>query len=271
MIKKVSELAGVLVIALKEGKEAGKVKEIVIDSLKNKILAIILEGEKWYEEARVVTSSVIKSAGEYAIIIESISSISKVSSNPEIVALLDKKIKEKGRRVITESGRLVGTVSEYFVNLQTQEVVAYELATDYIIPASAVITTGEDFLVVSDDVEKKIITDISQIEKKEKKVEEKKIQEQPQVKVKEEITSHLEKKAEEPQKKQPERETPPLNLNKIFEEKQKTFMLGRRLRKTLQDSEGGIIAEAGEIVTEEIINKAIEKGKFPELFMLCKP
>jgi uncharacterized protein YrrD len=271
MIKKSSELVGVLVISIKEGKEVGKVKEILIDPLKGKIIGMVLEGEKWYQEARVITSEAIRSLGEYAITIDSISSVSKVSSNPEIMNLLDKKIEEKTRKVITESGKLVGTVSEYFIDIQTQEIVAHELASDYIIPASAVLTVGEDVLVVSEDLEKKVITDISQLNKIEtKKISKPKIEEFKKEIPPEKITSPQEEKKQEfspePQKIE-KKESPPLNLNKIFEERQKAFMLGKRVKKRVEDSEGGIIAEAGEIVTEEIINKAKEKNKFVELFM----
>lgn len=53
----------------------------------------------------------------------------------------------------------------------------------------------------------------------------------------------------------------------LFEYRQKQYLLGKKVTKTIYSSSGGIIAEAGEIITESMIDTVKQEGKLIELVM----
>jgi len=53
----------------------------------------------------------------------------------------------------------------------------------------------------------------------------------------------------------------------LFEYRQKQYLLGKKLTKTIYSNSGSIIAQAGEIITESIIDEAKREGKMIELVM----
>ena len=57
----------------------------------------------------------------------------------------------------------------------------------------------------------------------------------------------------------------------LFEEKQKEFLMGRKVTKTIKDKMGKVILAQGDVVTEEAINIAKESGKLIEIVMNNKP
>lgn len=62
-----------------------------------------------------------------------------------------------------------------------------------------------------------------------------------------------------------------INLNSIFERRQMEFVLGKRLSRNLETDSGYLIAQEGETISEEIIRRAKEEGKFTELVMSIEP
>ena len=53
----------------------------------------------------------------------------------------------------------------------------------------------------------------------------------------------------------------------LFEYRQKQYLLGKKVTKTIYSSSGGIIAEAGEIITESMIDTVKQEVKLIELVM----
>lgn len=57
----------------------------------------------------------------------------------------------------------------------------------------------------------------------------------------------------------------------LFEEKQKEFLIGRKVTKVIRDRQGNQILNQGEIITEDAINKAKDAGKLIEIVMNNRP
>lgn len=57
------------------------------------------------------------------------------------------------------------------------------------------------------------------------------------------------------------------SLSEIFERRQIKYMIGKKVSREIQSDDGITIAEQGETITDDIINKAKEAGKFLELSM----
>ncbi len=57
----------------------------------------------------------------------------------------------------------------------------------------------------------------------------------------------------------------------LFEEKQKEFLIGRKVTKAIRDRQGNQILNQGEIITEDAINRAKDAGKLIEIVMNNRP
>lgn len=57
----------------------------------------------------------------------------------------------------------------------------------------------------------------------------------------------------------------------LFEEKQKEFLIGRKVTRTVKDRTGNVLLSQGEVITEEAINNAKNAGKLIEIVMNNKP
>ncbi|MFY9176123.1 MAG: PRC-barrel domain-containing protein [Caldicoprobacterales bacterium] len=52
---------------------------------------------------------------------------------------------------------------------------------------------------------------------------------------------------------------------KLFEEKQRQFLIGRRAKKTILDNSGNVLVEEGQAITREILDKVTDKNKIIEI------
>ncbi len=62
----------------------------------------------------------------------------------------------------------------------------------------------------------------------------------------------------------------PTDGTSLFKERQKQFLLGKKVIQDIRDARGSVIIQAGTIVTEEIFNLADKQGKFMELSEFAK-
>jgi uncharacterized protein YrrD len=58
-----------------------------------------------------------------------------------------------------------------------------------------------------------------------------------------------------------------LSAADLFEQRQRQYLVGKRVTKPIYDTSGGVIANSGEIITEQLIQTAKEKGRLIELVM----
>lgn len=59
----------------------------------------------------------------------------------------------------------------------------------------------------------------------------------------------------------------PSTASKMFEDRQRQYLIGRTVTKTIEDAGGNVIISEGQLITNEIIEAAKQSGKFIELFM----
>ena len=172
-----------------------------------------------------------------------------------------------------------------------------------IIPRSSIITFGKDLLVVQDDFIEKLIQTPSAIEpypQDEKKnnqgIENTIATEAPSVfadvtsdEDKDELfkiddfnpdnglaqdsilyditdtTEINEEKQDEPNNS--DVDTTNLSAAELFEQRQKQYLLGKKVTKSIYDAAGQVIVHEGDIITEQIIQTVKENGKLIELVM----
>lgn len=144
---------------------------------------------------------------------------------------------------MTRKEKMMGSVSEYLVDEESGKIIACEFTPvngngeNKIIPASAIVTFAKDVLVVAENVENEILDSLEELENSSSGIE----------------TSPTLKQIN------------PSDAARLFEERQRQFLLGKRATKTIKFDSGGVIVAEGEDITEEIIKRAKKEGKIMEL------
>lgn len=266
-MKTTVELLGLPVFSIEEGKESGIVDGIVINPDKGVVeYLIVIKGSK-YLGVKALPFASVEGIGEYAVTIQHSSLILNIKDVSNINELLEKDINVKSSKVITPKGKLLGTVDELLINDEKEGEIAgcvlspaNDLIKSGIITMDQIITFGKDILIVKNEVEETLIDNISNPEKSAKQKE---VLQSTTSITKTDIIKPVEEKVEAISKKEQKTEEPV----KLFEERQRTYILGRKTSTCILDSFGKEIVGEGVVITEEIINKASKAGKLLELTM----
>ena len=253
-MKRSQEILGLPVLSVTETVTNGKVRALLINPSTRKIDFILVEPEEWYLEHMVIPFADVSAIGEDALLINNMQKAVKVSTRPNALALLTKEIWIVGAKVMTTKGRLVGRITEIALDEETGELAGCEwqaleqdTPTGYILPKN-VNTFGKEMLVVVDNFQQSLCTlEELSVVKSGTTVMTTAI---PPVQMDNILGAQIQDVSE------------PLNF---FEDKQKQYLLGRKLAQEIITDTGEVIAEKGTIVTQEIIETAIAADRFVEL------
>ena len=237
-----SQIVGLPVLSIAEVASLGKVEELVINPETGVVDFLILEPEQWYLERRLISIHDIAGIGEDALTTETQTNVVNISSVPNAIELITKGISVVESKVITKKGRMNGTIDEIVIDEQNGRIsgcrwVSGDGANSGIVPAQQVVTFGKGMLVVEENFEASLLESTAEIKN-----------ETP-------LNSTTEKfdipVAEDPLQ--------------FFEDKQKQYLIGRTVTTDILTDEGEIIAEQGDKVTQDMVDKAVAADKFVEL------
>lgn len=283
-MKKSTEILGLSIISIGEGKELGTAKDIVVDAAKGEVAAIVVEDGKWYLGAKILPFTMIQGIGEYALTIESSTAVVPLSSLADITDLLDKDVRVKETKVLTKGGKMQGQVIEIIIDEQSGKITGCEIklvdGETAIVPAERVITFGKDVLVICDENE----VNATRVQSAAPESDASPVA-QPQPEIPAPAPA-----AEAPEvpvtvTQPPVEQTPPSepetafvnesqtkeDLSKKFDEKHRKFVLGKKSTRRIEADNGELIVDQGGEITDEIITKAKNTGKFIELTMSIAP
>lgn len=158
MFIKATNIMGLSVYSLKDGRKIETVSDVIYDPRENKIEALLIDKGGWFSEAKVIMFEDIKGVGEDAVIVESESVVKKAEDVKKEVASIAKDGKElTGSRIITENGKDLGAVSDLLVDPKTGQVEEFEVSQGTFqnlsggkkrVKISDIITIGEDATIV---------------------------------------------------------------------------------------------------------------------------
>lgn len=277
-MKRSEELLGLSVISIEDGKENGCVSDYVINPAKGMVEYLIIDNGYRYMGIKVLPFKMVEGVGEYAVTILSSSSITDLSDESEVNELLEKDVRVKGTKVLTKKGKLIGNVNEFIIDdddegkISACEVVQPDGGKGGFISADLIVTFGKDVLVVSENAEPappapdntrpgQPSSPAAIPAPTESAVPEKSV-----VASEESVTEPV--KSEDGNATAEKQE--PSQAAKLFEERQRQYLLGRKASKRIETETGEVVAEEGETITEELLDKAREAGKFTELSMNTK-
>ena len=254
-MKKNSEILGLPVISITEGIELGQVKCLVINPVKGAVVAMVIEDDNWC--AKLLPFTAIIGFGDNAITIANSSSIIPITEGNDIIKLLDAKVKLIGAKVLTQLGSFQGKVTEYSVDKSgiigscqiegpNGEVVQ--------IQGQKILTFGKDIMIISDDKISVVTETIDQVETVATDLQAIPVSSIVSDPVTDSTVQIAVAKVND-------------NTAKKFEDKQRTYLLGKKVTRRIETVNGLIIADKGDEITKEIIQEAQNAGKFVELSM----
>ena len=293
-MKKSVEILGLPIISITEGRELGMSKTLLIDAKKGTVAAITIEDEDWYRGVKLIPYESVIAIGDDAVTVTNSENILKLDDAGDYETLLDENIRVIGTKAITKTGTIQGKISELYIGedgkIETCEITAPDGTTSDI-ASDQISIFGKEVTVIDPTAEKKNnpVTAPAPSAPSAPKVE------APAAPKAEAPAAPAAPKAEAPKapepaavkpkapkdaapaaKPEPKKEAPKAApsdadkqaaADKATEERHRRFLLGKKAARTIKMDNGIVIVEAGQDITEEVLQKAKLANKFIELSM----
>jgi uncharacterized protein YrrD len=150
------ELIGMPVVATMEGRELGKVKDVLFDPDEQALLGLMVTptGGGTTEKALFVDRDDVVGLGHDAVTVEGVAALQSFSMQEHAQQVVDSGIHLKGAKLLTESGDELGTIDKILLG-QDCEIVAYRAASGILglggkqeVSSEDVVKVGEDAVIV---------------------------------------------------------------------------------------------------------------------------
>lgn len=286
-MKKSVEILGLPIISITEGRELGMSKTLLIDAKKGTVAAITIEDEDWYRGVKLIPYESVIAIGDDAVTVTNSENILKLDDAGDYEALLDENIRVIGTKAITKTGTIQGKISELYIGedgkIETCEITAPDGTTSDI-ASDQISIFGKEVTVIDPTGEKKNnpvtapkANPAPAAPKAEPaaaapKAEAPKAPEPAAVKPEAPKAAAPAPAAKPEPKKEAPKAAPSdadkqAAADKATEERHRRFLLGKKAARTIKMDNGIVIVEAGQDITEEVLQKAKLANKFIELSM----
>ena len=249
-MKKSADILRLPVISISEGKQVGTVKDLIIDAALGSVVALVIDDGSWYLGAKVLPFSSIIGLGDSAVMVENTNALMPVSSAPRLEQLMSAAVRVIGTRTLTRSGFMGGKVVELFID-ESGRIVVCEVEENIgeriQITAQQIITFGKDVLIITEanDPGGRMAGGGRAMEG---------------------IVSRV---MPVPAASANDSAAMPVtdDAAQLFEEKQRRYLLGKRVNRRILSNDGSLIIEQGAEITEEILQRVRDEDKMIELTM----
>jgi uncharacterized protein YrrD len=156
-MRKAKELHGLAVVDIGAGAKIGSVDGPIINPTDGRILGLMLKGSGKGHEDGFVAARDIHAIGADAVTVSSANVVRPHEALDDSVrAAWESRDHLVGNKVVTESGSLIGTVSDYYVDEDAVRVAGLTiggglLSSEDAVAADRVISIGPDAIVVRDE------------------------------------------------------------------------------------------------------------------------
>lgn len=258
-MKKSADILRLPVISISEGKQVGTVKDLVIDAAQGAVVALVVDDGSWYLGAKVIPFNAITGLGESAVTVENAGIMIPVTTLPRLEQLMSAGVKVVGTRTLTRSGHMGGKVIEISLD-ESGRIISCEVEENIgeriQIPLQQIVTFGKDVLIINEAMDpvnrgplggrpmEGLVSRTSPIN----------------------TYSVSESAPVSPATPMPTA-APADEASQLFEEKQRRYLLGKRVNRRITANDGSVIIEQGSEVTEEVLQRIREEDKMIELTM----
>lgn len=234
-MRKAKLVIGQDVYSLADGARVDTVKDVLVDETEDIVVGLLIDTGGLLSTSKVIPMGAITSFGPSAVMIGSSSSIVRAETDPQISSMLTRGGSLIGNRVVSEDGTHVGSIADLYFDETTARITGYEVSGvehgevmggSLYLPLEEVRVVGRDAVVVS--------------------------------------TALLERTRS--------RQLPPVSAEptdgEAPEENQdpRALLEGTRLRADLVDTDGSIVAANGQLITPELVDRAVANGNLETLY-----
>lgn len=156
-MRNAKDLHGLAIVDVANGRKLGSADEIVVSPDSGRLLGFVMKSLGVLSpNERIVEMSDIRSIGADAITVEGDEvAVTSDAAAEEFQAARGSKRGLSGKKVVTQDGTVVGTISDYTIDEQEARVKALVLGGGLFekgdaIPADRIVSVGEDVVVVSE-------------------------------------------------------------------------------------------------------------------------
>ena len=254
-MKKSAEVIDLPIVSIENGDEIGHVKNLVINPDTGSADFLTIEHVDWQVSVKAIPFKKIVGIGEYAVTVESKSSILDLNEIPIANELISKNIQVTGTKLITRKGELLGEILEYYIdetNGKILGVLMHYQGEDIVLDQESILTYGEKISIGTDDA----INEHSSYKEQfgEPKEEESYIQPTPHQA--EALVSNKNEHGQE----QSQSQTPQLETLADVEQQQLELLKGKTVLKDIVNPQGDVIIENGKTLTAEDVEMAQNEG-----------
>jgi len=116
------------IISLQEGQQIGYVKSLILNAATKSLAAIVVDSKGFFKDQRIIPYSKVVSVGDDAITIDKEAYVEKTTNLPELMDLVKEKLTIIGTKIVTETGKTLGTAEEYYVDSKTGKITQIEIS-----------------------------------------------------------------------------------------------------------------------------------------------
>ena len=144
---------GLPVITMTEGKQVGKVDDLVVDPERKVVSWLRLHSGGMLGGERLwVPAEAVHGVGEDAITINAEADVRSPADAPEAVALVKAKRELIGNKVITENGERLGEVRDYEFDPDTFALTSLSVPPGMNVVSEILMIAGDQVLTIGEDV-----------------------------------------------------------------------------------------------------------------------
>ncbi len=275
-MKKSVDILGLPVISITEGRELGMSKSLLIDAPNRTVAAVTIEDGDWYRGVKLIPYGNVIAVGEDAVTINNSENILTLDGAGEFGTLLNDNIRVIGTKAITRSGVIQGVITEIFIGddgrIEKCEITAPD-GTITEIAADQVSIFGKEVTVISPEGE--VSKQAAPAAKKPVAPAAPQAPAAAPASVPAASVAPAAPAAAPAAKKSAPAPKAPGNAapadaakgGDMSEDRHRRFLLGKKATRTIKMDNGVVIVEAGQDITEEVLQKAKLGNKFIELSM----
>ena len=281
-MKTSQQVIGLPVISITDGNEIGRVKRLMINPAKGAVDFFVIDSAMQTLAGGVVPVEKVLGIGSDALTILEAADVSDIARIPAAIDLLQKNVTVLGTRIMTRKGTLQGVAGDIHVDednlcgiVGVEFVPGNASQASGIIPRTSVITFGQKLIVVEETFAD-FLTEAPVAQSPEIPADA--VSAAPAASP--DIATAPEAGIPEPDTMEPVASEPEISLEGLFSEdaaqagaetlmadRRIQYLRGRRITRDITGANGEVVAQAGDLIDEALMDRAGKAGCLVELVM----
>lgn len=246
-MRKGSDLIGKPVVSFDTGEEFETIQDLIFDQHNNQLLGFVVDEGGWFSGARVLPLNRVQALGPDTVIVPTKQAVVPADNEPTFRKILERNNVLKGTKIITTDGKDLGQLNDLYFDEETGTVEGYEasggLFADAVngksfVPAPHTLKIGEDVAFVPPETAQLMEEQVGGLK--------------AAAQTAADSVSSAAATAQD-------------SLSTAVTATAVEQAEGRRVTQAVRTDQGMIIAAPGQIVTEQVINRARTYHKEDEL------